>query len=155
MATNQQKTVLIINGPGLEDLSSYGDADGGLSLEEIREACDETCRALELSLDFRQTEDEDEMFRWIAQNSQQFDGVVINPVGYSRAESISFDLYRAATRTVAHLDMPVIEVHLSNIFRRSAEVTRPLHEPEGGMGFICGFGKAGYILAIRAIADKL
>lgn len=150
-----KRTVLILNGPGLADLSDYdGNSYNGLTLKSIFEACDARCKKLGINLDFRQTEDQDEMFRWIAKDSEDFDGVIINPVGYSRAATVTFGIYRSAIQMIAKLKKPVIEVHINNIYSQSAEITQPLHEPEGDMGFVCGFGKLSYILAINAIAKR-
>jgi len=149
-------TVLILNGPGLADLSNYdGYSYGKLTLERIREECVARCEQLGIEPDFRQTDDEDEMFRWIAKDSESFDALIINPVGYSRAASVEFEMYRSAIKMVAHLKKPVIEVHITNIFQPGAEVTKPLQVPEGEMGFICGLGLHSYLLAIRAIERRL
>jgi 3-dehydroquinate dehydratase-2 len=150
-----KKTVLILNGPGLSDLSDY-DANtyGRLTLEDIRGDCLALCKTLDLELDFRQSDDEDDLFRWIVKDSVEFDGVIINPVGFSRSKTVTFELYCSATQMIAHLDKPVIEVHIANIFSRQAEITQPQHEPEGDMGFICGLGKLSYLLAIKSIANR-
>jgi len=149
-------SILIINGPRLDDLSDYdGNSYGGLTLAKIRQACDALCTKLGVRLDFRQTEDQDKMFQWIARESEEFDGVIINPVGYSRAATVSLGIYRSAIQVIARLKKPVIEVHINNIYRQSAEITQPLHEPEGDMGFICGFGLHSYLAAIQAIKSRL
>jgi 3-dehydroquinate dehydratase-2 len=149
-------SILIINGPGLDDLSDYdGNSYGGLTLSMIRDAANALCEELGIRLDFRQTEDQDKMFQWIARESEQFDGVIINPVGYSRSATVSIGIYRSAIQVIARLKKPVIEVHINNIYRQSAEITQPLHEPEGDMGFICGFGLNSYLAAIRAIKLRL
>lgn len=147
--------ILVLNGPGLGDLSDYdGNTYRGLTLEKIRSECSKLCRNLGMELDFRQTEDQDEMFRWIAKDSEGYDGVIINPVGYSRAATVSYALYRSAIQMIAMLKKPVVEVHISNIFSQSAEITQPLHEPVGDMGFVCGLGVQSYLLGIRAIAHR-
>jgi 3-dehydroquinate dehydratase-2 len=92
------------------------------------------------------------MFRWIAKDSEAFGGVIINPVGHSRAAIQIYELYRSAIRMIANLKKPIIEVHLTNIYRQVEEVTQPLHEPAG---FICGLGKHSYLLALQAMARKL
>jgi 3-dehydroquinate dehydratase-2 len=149
-------TVLILNGPGLSDLSHYKSiGDATMTLAEIEEDCAELCKSLGLELDFRQTDNQDEMFRWIAKDSEGFDGVIINPVGHSQSAIQKFELYRSAIQMIANLKKPIIEVHISNIYRQVAEITQPLHEPVGDMGFICGLGKYSYLLALRAIARKL
>jgi 3-dehydroquinate dehydratase-2 len=149
-------SVLVINGQGLDDLSDYdGNSFSGLTLAMIRDASVALCEELGTRLDFRQTEDHDKMFQWIARESEQFDGIIINPGGYSRSATVSNGVYRSALQNVARMKKPVIEVHINNIYREGAEVARPLHEPEGDMGFICGFGLDGYLAAIRAIKMRL
>ena len=148
--------VLIINGPGLADLAPYRDLhSSALTLSGIQEECESMCRQLGLELDFRQTDNQEEMFRWIAKDSAAFGGVIINPVGPSRAAIQIYELYRSAIRMIANLKKPIIEVHLTNIYRQVEEGTQPLHEPVGQMGFICGLGKYSYLLALQAIARKL
>ena len=148
--------ILIVNGPGLGDLSDYdGNSYGGLTLQAIREACEKYCDELEVDLDFRQTDDQEEMFQWIAKDSEKFDSLIINPIGYSRAATVELGFFRSAMQVIAHLKKPVIEVHINNIYRQSAEITQPLHEPEGDMGFICGLGLHGYLLAIKASVHRI
>ena len=148
--------LLLLNGPGLSDLSNYdGNSYGDLTLDFIREECAQLCGELGIELDFRQTDNEDEMFGFIAKDSDGFDALIINPVGYSRAATVEFELYRSAIRLIAHNKKPAIEVHITNIFDKEAEITRPLQVPEGEMGFICGFGVDGYLLAIQAIERRL
>ena len=119
MNTKKQKSILILNGPGLADLKAYrGNWRAELTLGDIRDACSKLCSELGLTMDFRQTDDQQEMYRWIAKDSEFFDGVIINPVGHSRAMLITFELYRSAIQVIANLKKPVIEVHLTNIFRQ-------------------------------------
>jgi 3-dehydroquinate dehydratase-2 len=149
------RKILILNGPGLADLSDYDDNTyRGLTLEKVRNECSKLCRSLGIGVDFRQTEDQEEMFRWIAKGSEDYDGVIINPVGYSRAATVAFPGYRSAMQRIALLKKPVVEVHINNIFSRSSEITEPVHEPEGDMGLICGLGVNSYLLGIRAIAHR-
>jgi 3-dehydroquinate dehydratase-2 len=148
--------LLILNGPGLGDLSDFdGKNYGGLSLEGIQKECSILCEQLGIQLDFRQTDDEIEMFNFIAKDSEAYDALIINPVGYSRAASVEFEMYHSAILTIAHLKKPVIEVHITNIFKPEAEITKPLQVPEGNMGFISGLGISGYLLAIKAVNKRL
>ena len=147
--------VLILNGPGLRDLSDFdGDTYAGITLQELRKACSDLCRELGLDLEFRQTEDQDEMFRWIAHDSEDFDGVVINPAGDSRAASVPFPVYRPAIEMIAKRNKAVVEVHLNNIFTGHAPVSQRVDEPGGEMGLVCGLGINSYLLAIRALAHR-
>ena len=148
--------LLILNGPGLADLrdfdgNSYGD---NITLAGIQDACAALCGDLGMKMDFRQTDDEEEMFRWITRDSDDFDALIVNPIGYSRAAVVEFEMYRSSIKQLVRLNKPVIEVHISNIFREGAEITKPLQSPEGDMGFICGLGVESYLLAIKGIMDK-
>ncbi len=146
-------SILIVNGPGQSNLSDHdGNGHGGLTLTVIREASEALSAKLGARLDFRQTENQDEMFQWIARESEEFDGVIINPVRHSRSATELLRSYRSAVQVIAGLKKPVIEVHINNIYRQSADATQPLYAPEGSMGFICGFGLNSYLAAIRAIS---
>jgi len=148
--------ILILNGPGLSDLSAYqGYNYGALSLEKIERECSKLCKSEGLELEFRQTDDDDQMFRWIAKDSDKFAGLIINPVGYSQAANVEFEMYRSSIRMIAHLRKPVVEVHITNIFNQGTDITKPLQAPKGEMGFICGLGYHGYLLAIQSVANKL
>lgn len=151
------KSILILNGPGLADLSdfdgnTYGDE---MTLANIENKCGALCDQLGLDVDFRQTDEENEMFRFIARDSEDYDGLIINPIGYARAATVNFEMFRNAIMLIAHLKKPVIEVHITNIFLPGANITRPLQVPEGNMGFISGLGMQSYLLAIKAINQQI
>ncbi len=150
------QSILILNGPGLADLSDFdGNTYGEMTLGSIEQKCTALCNQLGLDLDFRQTDEENEMFRYIARDSEDYDGLIINPIGYSRAASVNFEMFRNAIMLIAHLKKPVIEVHITNIFLPGADITRPLQVPEGDMGFISGLGVHSYLLAIKAIHQRI
>ena len=151
----KDNTILVLNGPGLGDLGAGRGRYGDLTLEYIRDECSTLCEQLGFEIDFRQTDDEDEMFGWIAKDSENFAALIINPLGYLKAGNVDFDMYRSAIRMIAHQRKLVIEVHMTNIFREGAETTKPLQAPEGEMGFISGLGLHSYLLAIRAAAKRL
>ncbi len=151
-----QPSILIVNGPGQANLSDHdSNSHGGLTLTMVREAAEALCTELAIALDFRQTENQDEMFQWIAREGEEFDGVIINPGGYSRSPVVSPGIYQSAIQVIARLKKPVIEVHSDNFYHQNADNTQPLHEPEGNLGFICGFGLNSYLAAIRAIRLRL
>lgn len=147
----KNKTLLILNGPGLADLSAGGD----VTLAQIQDESAALCAELSIDLEFRQTDDQDEMFRWIAEDSNHFDALIINPVGHLKSGTVDLDMYRAAIEMMPHLNKPVIEVRLTNIFRQGEELAKPLQGPEGEMGFICGLGLHSYLLGIKAAAKRL
>lgn len=149
-------TLLVLNGPGLAELSDLdGNSYGSLSLQEIRDACSALCEQLGIGIDFRQTDDEAEMTRWIAKDGENYDALIINPVGYSRAASVGVELFRSAIAKIAHKEKPLIEVHITNIFRDGADTIKPLQVSGSKLGFICGLGVHSYLLAIKAAAKRL
>ena len=148
-------TVLILNGPGLADLEAGGDRQGSVMLEQIREESASECKIHGLQLEFRQTDDQDEMFHWITGDSKNHCALIINPAGNIQADSIDFEGYGSALRKAAQLNKPVIEVHISNIFKEETGQTVPLQGPAGEMGFVCGMGRFSYLLGIQAVAGQL
>ena len=151
----KDKTVLILNGPGMADLAVSDDRSSDVTLKQVQDESAELCAELGMGLEFRQTDDQDEMSRWIAKDSDRFDALIINPVGDAQSGTVDFDRYRSAIEMMAHRKKPVIEVHLTNIFRPGEDPAKPLQGPEGEMGFICGLGLHSYLLAIRAVAKRL
>ena len=147
-----QKKLLILNGPGLADPGTGdGNTSGNLSLQGIQDECAALCEKSGIELDFRQTDDEDEMFRWIAKDSADHDALIINPADSQADSSLSRDYSEA----VSGLGKPVIEVHMTNIFRDEPQTTAPLQVPESGIGFVCGLGVHGYLLAIKSLERRL
>jgi 3-dehydroquinate dehydratase II len=141
-------TILVLNGPnlnllGVREPQTYGRE----TLADIEEACLERAALLGISLDFRQSNLEGQLVDWIQQARETADGIVINAGAYSHTSIAILDALRAA-------DLPVIEVHLSNIFRR--EVYRHhSYVSEAAQGVICGLGGHGYELALEAMARLL
>lgn len=148
--------LLIINGPGLGDL---GDGESGnelpLTLDRIRESCAQRCANRNLDLDFRQTDDQQLLLQWLSEDGGKFDGLIVNPVENSEADIEYDSFYEAAMKSVARLGKPVIEVRLSNVYNSGAKKSQQLHKPECDMGFVCGLGLAGYLLAINAMAQRV
>lgn len=149
------KTVLILNGPGLAELSAGDDRYGGVTLKQIQDGCTALCAELGMKLEFRQTDDQDELFRWIASDSEHFDALIINPAGFLKSGSANSEMFRSAIDMIADTNKPLIEVHLTNIFRQGGERSKPLPGADGQMGFVCGLGLKSYLLGIKAIAKRL
>jgi len=148
--------LLIINGPGLSDLSNFNEfGHDDLTLEKIQKKCLETCKSLGLSLEFYQTDDESELSNYLIKACKEFDALIINPVGYSHASSLDFDIYTSNIETITLQNKPVIEVHIANIFQKGMNITSPIKVSEGNVGFVSGFGIHSYDLAIRAVNKKL
>ncbi len=140
--------VAVLNGPNLNMLGSREPAlYGAATLDDVEALCAETAQALELAIDFRQTNHEGELITWVQECRDKARGIVINPGGFSHTSVALMDAVLAA-------ELPTIEVHLTNIhareeFRRHSLVSRVAN------GVICGLGMRGYGLALTAIAEML
>ena len=139
------RTVLILNGPNLNMLGTREpEIYGRETLADIEAACATKATALGLGIDFRQSNTEGELVGWIQAARGSAAGVILNAGAYTHTSVAILDALQAC-------DVPVIEVHLSNIYRR--ESFRH-HSYISGVaeGVICGFGGQGYLLALEAMA---
>ena len=83
-----------MNGPGLSDLSNFNEMGyGQLTLDTVRKKCAESCKIFGLKMDFRQTDDEAELSRFLKDGIEDFDALIINPAGYSHAPSVDYTIY--------------------------------------------------------------
>jgi len=138
-------TILVLNGPNLNLLGVREPATYGRdTLADIEEACLERATVLGLRLDFRQSNHEGQLVEWIQEARENADGIIINAGGYSHSSVAILDALKA-------VELPVIEVHLSNIYRRE-EFRHNSLVSQGARGVICGLGAHGYLLALDAIA---
>lgn len=141
-------TILVLNGPTLNLLGVREPAIYGRdTLADIEEACLERASVLGLALDFRQSNHEGQLVEWIQEARENADGIIINPAGYTTTSVALLDALKAS-------ELPVIEVHLSNIHRREAFRHNSLVS-QAATGVICGLGAQGYLLALEAIARLL
>ena len=146
--------LLIINGPGLSDLSNYIETGyDDLTLDAVQQKCSETCEGLGLEMDFRQNDNESELLSVLIEDIDNFDVLIINPAGHSQASSIDLDMYSAVINKITNQGKPVVEVRIENIFKQGNN--KPLQGPESGVGFVGGLGMHSYLLAIKAINKKL
>ena len=142
------RTVLVLNGPNLSRLGSREpDIYGTASLADLEKACAETAAELDLTADFRQTNDEAELVGWIHEAADTRTPVILNAAAFTH---YSYALHDALAMRTA----PVVEVHLSNPaareeFRHNSVVASVAD------GTIAGFGFDSYLLALRAIAGLL
>ncbi len=141
-------TVFVLNGPNLNMLGKREPSIyGGKGLAEIKADCEAAGAALGLAVDFRQTNHEGVLVDWIQEAATAAEGIVINPGAYTHTSVAVHDAIRAAGR-------PVIEVHLSNIFAREAFRHHSYVSPVAA-GVLCGFGPAGYRLALEGLKGIL
>ncbi len=143
--------VFVLNGPNLNLLGTREpDVYGAASLKDIERDCAAAGARLGLTVDFRQSNHEGTLVDWIQEAMTAARGIVINPGAYSHTSVAIHDAIRAA-------GLPVVEVHLSNIFAREGFRHRSYVSPVA-VGTICGLGAQGYVLALEALqaltADK-
>lgn len=140
------RRIFVINGPNLNMLGTrQPEIYGSDTLADIEKGCREKAAALGLDVEFFQSNHEGEIVSAIQQARGRFDAVVINPAAYSHTSVAIMDALLAC-------DMPVVEVHLSNIHRRE-EFRHFSYVSKAADGVICGFGKQGYLLALEATAS--
>ena len=146
--------LLIINGPGLSDLSELNEkVHDGLSLADVKQKCIKTCQGFGLEIDFRQNDDESELLSVLINDINNFDAFIINPAGHSKSSSIDYEAFSIAINKITNQSKPVIEVRIENIFKQGT--SKPLQGAESGVGFVSGLGKHGYVLAINSINKTL
>ena len=140
--------VLVLNGPNLNMLGTREpETYGRETLHEIETACHRRARQLGLAVDFRQTNAEGQMVDWIQDARATAAAIIINAGALTHTSIAILDALRA-------VDRPVVEVHLSNIYRRE-EFRHHSYVSKAAEGVICGFGGHGYVLALEALARKL
>jgi 3-dehydroquinate dehydratase-2 len=140
--------ILVLNGPNLNMLGQREpDIYGATTLEDIKRQVDARAAALKLSVDFRQTNDEGELVTWIQGARGAAQGLIINAAAYTHTSVAVLDALLAC-------GVPVVEVHLSNIYRRE-EFRHHSYVSRAATGIICGFGAQGYVLALDALAKLL
>lgn len=140
--------ILLLNGPNLNVLGRREpDIYGRQTLAEIEAACHKRAKELGITVEMRQSNHEGELVDWIQQAVGRFAGIVINPAAFTHTSLAIADALKFA-------GLPVIELHLSNIFKREAFRHQSFVSPVAH-GMICGFGGSGYLLAIEAMAGLL
>src|SRR5262245_8982168 len=142
------KPIFVLNGANLNLVGTREPAIYGTeTLEDIRRRTEARAGALGLRVDFRQSNSEGQLVDWIQEARETADGIVLNAGAYTHTSVAILDALNAAAR-------PVIELHLSNVFKREPFRHTSYVSP-AAQGVICGFGPKGYELAIEAMADLL
>jgi 3-dehydroquinate dehydratase-2 len=142
-------TVYVLNGPNLNLLGTrephiYGRA----SLADVEKLCRSTAKRHGLALFFRQSNHEGQIIDWINEaRAKKAAGLIINPAGHTTTSVAILDALLA-------MEAPVIEVHISNIHARE-EFRRHSYVSRAARAVICGFGIAGYALAITGLANLI
>ena len=142
------KSILVVHGPNLNLLGTrepgvYGNA----TLASINAGLAQLARAENLKITFFQSNHEGEIVSKIGAASGVHDGILINPAAYTHTSVAIRD-------AVAAVRIPVVEVHLSNIYAREAFRHQSLISPVAA-GQITGFGSYSYALGLLALVQIL
>lgn len=142
------KPVFILNGPNLNRLGRREpQIYGSTTLADIEEMCRIRARERRRDIVFRQSNHEGALVDWIQECADEGSGLIINPGAYTHTSVALHDAIRGA-------DVPVIELHLSNIHSREAFRHRSYVSPVA-TAIICGLGAHGYEVALDAMDHLL
>jgi 3-dehydroquinate dehydratase II len=140
--------IMVLHGPNLNLLgnrerSIYGAA----TLEMINASLITLGNELGAELVIRQSNHEGELVNWIQEARRGYQGLIINPAAYTHTSIAIRD-------AIAAVDLPTIEVHLSNIYRRE-QFRRHSYVSRVALAQISGFGATGYLLALRGLCEHI
>ena len=151
MAQDQQQTarpIYVLNGPNLNLVGEREpDIYGRETLADIEKAMRGRAGEHGREIVFRQSNREGELVDWVQEARRVASAMILNAGGYSHTSIALLDACRA-------LAIPLIEVHLSNPFAREP-YRRHSYISEAAKGVICGFGAAGYLIALDARAEMV
>ena len=140
--------IIIINGPNLNLLGKREQSQyGSITFEKLKENCLNKAKELKINLNFYQSNVEGELITAIQKAKEKFDGIIINAAGFTHTSVAirdALDIYKK----------PIIELHISNIYKREEFRHKSLIS-DIATGGIFGLGDNGYILAIIAMQNML
>lgn len=141
-------SILILNGPNLNLLGTrQPEVYGATTLEDIENACTDTAKSLGVSVAFFQSNHEGMLLDQIHAAKGVHDGIILNAGAYTHTSIALMD-------AIASVELPVVEVHLSNIHARETFRHGSFVAPVA-LGQICGFGAKGYLMALDALSEHL
>lgn len=140
--------VLVINGPNLNMLGTrevgiYGSLDYNGTCDLIKQKATE----MNIDVDIMQSNIEGEIVTMIQDARLDYEGIVINPGAYTHYSIAILDAIKS-------IDVPVVEVHISNIHNRE-EFRHKSVTAAACLGQICGFGVYGYVMGLKALENHL
>ena len=139
-------TVYVLNGPNLNLLGTREpETYGRATLADVEKLCREAASRHRLAVEFRQSNHEGEIVDSIHEaGAKKAAGIIINAGAYTHTSIAIRD-------AVAAVEVPVVEVHISNIFARES-FRHHSHIAPVAKASLCGFGVGGYALAIEGMA---
>ncbi|MDX2288081.1 MAG: type II 3-dehydroquinate dehydratase [Hyphomicrobiaceae bacterium] len=142
------KPIFVLNGPNLNLLGKREPAVyGTATLEDLRRLTEARAASLGHAVEFRQSNHEGVLIDWVQEARDKAAGIILNAGGLTHTSIALLDALQAA-------ELPVVEVHLSNIFRRDA-FRHHSYMSLAATGVICGVGAKGYELAVEAMAHLI
>ena len=142
------KKIIILNGPNLNLLGEREKNQyGNFTLKDIEKKCIDFSKENTLKLTLFQSNLEGELVEQIQKSRNTQDGVIINAGGYTHTSVAIHDALKI-------LKIPIIELHISNIYNREDFRHKSLIS-KLAKGIICGFGENGYIMALKAMKKFL
>lgn len=141
-------SILILNGPNLNLLGTrQPEVYGATTLGDIEAMCRAAAEGLGLGIAFEQSNHEGILIDQIHAAKSSHDGIILNAGAYTHTSVALRD-------AISSVELPVVEVHLSNIHAREP-FRHVSHIAPVAIGQICGFGAKGYVLALEALAEHL
>ena len=141
-------SILILNGPNLNLLGQrQPDVYGTTTLADIETKCEDKAKALGVEIRFEQSNSEGTLVDLIHSAKGHHDGIILNAGAYTHTSIALMD-------AISSVELPVIELHLSNVHAREA-FRHVSYISKVAVGQICGFGPAGYPLALDAMHQLL
>ena len=138
--------ILFLNGPNLNLLGQREQSQyGSITYEDLKKKCEEKCKELDLKVEFIQSNVEGEIVNIIQSANEKFDGIIINAAAFTHTSVAirdALDIFKK----------PIIELHISNIYKREEFRKKSLISAVV-TGGIFGLGTEGYNLAIISL-DK-
>lgn len=146
--SGSRKKIFVIHGPNLNMLGKREpEIYGKKTLADINAGLKERGMELELEVETFQSNHEGEIVETIQQMLGRIDGIIINPAAYTHTSVAIRD-------ALLLLDVPIIEVHLSNIYKRESFRHKSMVS-DIATAQLAGFGDYGYIMALEALARML
>ena len=140
--------IIIINGPNLNLLGEREQSQyGSTSFKELKENCIKKSNEIGIELEFAQSNIEGELVNLIQESRKKYDGMIINAAGFTHTSVAIRDALEVFKK-------PIIELHISNIYKREEFRQKSLIS-DIAYGGIFGLGDNGYILAIIAMQNML
>ena len=142
------KPVYILNGPNLNLLGKREpEVYGTDTLSDIMQVCRDQAEGLGLAIEAHQSNAEADLIEWVHEARTNASAIIINAGAYTHTSIALHDALRMA-------DVPIIEVHLSNVYQREPFRHKSYISPVAH-AVICGFGGHGYEMALEGVARLL